>query len=599
MNDIKGLKSRKKRFRFLLFASYIIFAAIVITFVIMLHIHYSKTSLLKSFESEAMSHSKHKIAYLENIYNATTDTILSIANNPYFQDFIKKDENKRYIQELFKTIMSSNANYMQLRFINEFGQEIIRVDRDEIGSKVKVIPKQMLQNKSKRYYYKECCLIPKGSIWFSKIDLNVERGEVEIPFKPVVRVAYPLYESEKFKGFIMVNLFMKKYLKFLSTSPIHDIFIIDSDGYFISHPNSEYSWSKYTNKLNVIEYFPDCYKQIVGSKSSHLIADCELFVNPVHLNTTQNLTLIYKLKESKIISKQNSFNQRTAITLLLVILVAIPFAYIISHPLNRMYEELQKQKTEVEKLASNLEEEIKKKIEEASFKDRMLQHQSKLAALGEMIGNIAHQWRHPITRLSLIVQNIKNYKNAGKLSDEMLESYISSALEQIDYMSDTIEDFRTFYKPDKKSTYFKPLSSIESAIKIVSGSIGHKGIDFEIIKESDFMIEGYPNQFSQVILNILQNAKDVLQERQVESPKIKIRLYKKDGKKFIEIEDNGGGIKDDNIKKIFEPYYTTKNEEGTGIGLYMSKRIIEDRFAGSLMAKNSQNGAVMILIFET
>ena len=209
-----------------------------------------------------------------------------------------------------------------------------------------------------------------------------------------------------------------------------------------------------------------------------------------------------------------------------------------------------------------------------------------------MLGNIAHQWRHPITRLSLIIQNLKSLHENKKLTHEQFLKYYKSSLEQIDYMSDTIEDFRNFYKEDKEKKLFNPSLAIENAYKIINASIKHEGIQLSINKKDKFKVLGYQNQFSQVILNILQNAKDAFEEKNINNPFVTVTLYTKNGKNIIDIKDNAGGIKAEIIDTIFDAYVTTKQNNGTGIGLYMSRTIIEENFNGKLYAKNYKNGSI-------
>ena len=212
-------------------------------------------------------------------------------------------------------------------------------------------------------------------------------------------------------------------------------------------------------------------------------------------------------------------------------------------------------------------------------------HQSKLASLGEMLGNIAHQWRHPITRLSLLVQNLQMAYNVNRCNKEYIDKFSKQALTQIDYMSNTIDDFTNFFKKDKQKQKFLLQDVVADALKLIDARL--KNID--VIKEykNEIEIFGYKTEFSQVILNILNNAVDILQKK--EYGKIWIRIYDN----IIEIEDNGGGV-DEAIKdKIFEPYFTTKfQSQGTGIGLYMSKVIITKHFNSKLEVYNSKNGAV-------
>lgn len=596
MINLNEIKKQKKRFKFFLFFSYLLFATLLLSAIFMLHIYFNNLTFLKKFEREARVHAEDKMNYLNFFYENASDTLKAIASNREFVNFVKNNKDKKIVEDLFDTMIRSDRYYMQLRYIDINGNETIRFDRSHIGSTPYEIPKDFLQNKYPRYYCKKCLALPKDKIWFSNIDLNVEHGKVETPFKPVIRIAYPIYINDKYKGFIILNIFMRDYLRILTLSPTFDVYLIDEKGYFIIHPNSIYNWSRYKKDGKTIyDEFPKYAKKIMQTTKPLFIKAKKIYIQPLQFKNSQNLRLIYVEKIEKIKYTEHYIAKRTFFTVLLAILVAIPFAFLLSSPINKMYESLEEKSEELKDIANNLEEKVKKEIEKNKKKDRLLENQSKLAALGEMLANIAHQWRHPLTRLSLILQNIKLYSSQEKLDKKLLDNYIQNSLKQIEYMSQTIDDFRNFYKDDKEKVEFNINQSIKNALNIIEASIKHNGIQIKTKMETEYIYKGYPNQLSQVILNILQNSKDVLEQNRIKSPFIEITLTKKAGKIFIDIKDNGDGIPQEIIDKIFEANFTTKKSTGTGIGLYMSKTIIVDNFNGRLYAKNWENGAIFTI----
>jgi len=220
---------------------------------------------------------------------------------------------------------------------------------------------------------------------------------------------------------------------------------------------------------------------------------------------------------------------------------------------------------------------------------QMLIQQSRLAAMGEMIGNIAHQWRQPLNALVLVHSNIKDDFAYGELNKENLDKSLHDAERLIEKMSCTIEDFRNFFKPNKKPKPFSLDKSIRETLKLVHASFLANNI--EIVLHGDEAIEahGYANEFSQVLLNALSNAKDALLEREISPGKIDISLGQDETRVWVIIRDNAGGVPEDVLPKIFDPYFTTK-EKGTGIGLYMS-RMIMGHMEGAIEARNSGDGA--------
>lgn len=554
MTNISRIKRQKKRFRKILVISYIAFAALILSSIYMLHVRLSAQESLKHFKNNTISDSFQKQRYLDNFLSRSSNLIKAISTNKEFISFAKNGTNKKAAEDLLRSMIKIDKSYMQLRYIDHSGNEIIRFDRSNIGSKVK--KQKNLQNKSKRYYCKKCAALQKGDIWFSNIDLNVEHGKIEKPIKPVIRVSIPIYSDKKYLGFLILNVFMKHYLNDLTDSTIYDLYLCDLNGNFIISKNPKDNWSKYLDKrINAIDDF-DIRTQNF-KKDTYFSKKDRYYVKTLKISGFNDLKLIYfeNLKQKEITKKL--IERRVLVTVLFAIFISFPFAYLVSVPISKLYDSLEEEAEEIAKQANNLEIRVKEEIDKNRAKDKLLENQAKLAALGEMIGNIAHQWRHPITRLSLITQNLKSLYDAKKMTNETFERYYKNSLQQIDYMSQTIEDFRNFYKEDKEKSLFYPSASIGNACKIVNASIKHEGIKLSVHVEDNFQILGFPNQFSQVILNILQNAKDALEEKSIKEPYINIKLYQKDEKNYIEIRDNAGGIDKKIIDKIFDAYISS------------------------------------------
>lgn len=240
---------------------------------------------------------------------------------------------------------------------------------------------------------------------------------------------------------------------------------------------------------------------------------------------------------------------------------------------------------------------ISYQIEEITSKDQALIQQSRFAAMGEMIGNIAHQWRQPLNAVAAIIQDLQDAYRHNELSSELMDESIHDGMQLIEFMSRTINDFRQFFAPDQSPEIFslteicdKTLSFLDAALRNDIITI-HKHYPYDTIK-----LLGYPNQLSQVILNLLSNAKDALKKNRTDSRIIQLKIVPDDQGVFLHIEDNGGGIPEDVLPKIFEPYFTTKEQgEGTGIGLYMSKNIVERYFKGRINVHNTREGVVFII----
>jgi signal transduction histidine kinase len=239
---------------------------------------------------------------------------------------------------------------------------------------------------------------------------------------------------------------------------------------------------------------------------------------------------------------------------------------------------------------NQLSQEKDQEIADHKQKTNMLLQQSKLALMGEMISNIAHQWRQPLNSISLIINNINISKAFGKLDDNQLDSSMKKIEDNLQFMSKTIDDFRNFYKPNKQKEQFSIKESILLARSIVEAGFEDKGIALDINIDQDIHINGHKNEFSQVIVTLLENSKDALLSRKIQSPKISIDLKSKNNKLLLVLEDNAGGIDEQIISKIFDPYFTTKHKtQGTGLGLYIANMIIKS-IDGNIDVSNTKDG---------
>jgi signal transduction histidine kinase len=212
--------------------------------------------------------------------------------------------------------------------------------------------------------------------------------------------------------------------------------------------------------------------------------------------------------------------------------------------------------------------------------------------MGEMISTIAHQWRQPLNILGLLAQDLYLAKRRGEVNEEYVETNVKKTMEVIQQMSKTIDDFRSYFKPDKEKVEFQAVETIEKTISMLEGSFKASEISIDVQKTGDPVINGYPGEFIQVLLNILFNARDAFISRHIDSPKISIKAFTEGGKTVVTVADNAGGIPEEIRDKIFEPYFTTKGpEQGTGVGLFMCKTIIEKNMGGTLAVQNTGSGA--------
>jgi len=238
-------------------------------------------------------------------------------------------------------------------------------------------------------------------------------------------------------------------------------------------------------------------------------------------------------------------------------------------------------------------------VEENRQQQFFMLQQNRLAQMGEMIAMIAHQWKQPLNNLSLLNQLITSKYKKGKLDDKTMEYFQSNAKQYIELMSETIHDFTNFFKPQQDKENFEINELISNVSNIIAPSLHQKSIKFIFSPQNKYSCLGYKNSLAHAIINIINNAKDALDDTQITQKQIKIELYEQDNHLIISIRDNAGGISEDIIDKVFDPYFSTKsNKNGTGLGLYMTKLLITEHMNGEIEVFNSQEGAVFNIILK-
>lgn len=961
----------------LLFIVFIVFSLILSSSIMLIEELFFEQSAQKVALKNAEKKSFERERVIKEFLDSSKQNLQAIRTSNYFELFLDEKKKKEDIEQLFLTLSDSQANFFQLRYIDENGNEQIRVDRKSLGEKPVLTSQEMLQNKSTRYYFKDSKVKEPESIWFSAIDLNIEKGEVEKPFKPTLRAVLPVEKNKKFGGILIINYFMSDFFEKFVDMPFYDMILFDDSGRSIYHYANE--TIKYKNcwgntlpqGYKIFDEFGTLAKEILSSKVTHTQ---EFISRKLDLPIYGGLNLLLKPRESYIVQEQqNTLEQYIAITFIVFFLSIILTFFVIKlfsrallnldklKELNSELHSLQlrnnvalqaskigiwewdyatntmkwdtqmykihglepevgeqafdiwkksvdeddmdrvektllsaaekekdfdisfwittpdsqkryikafginefdannkpyrmigtnldmtdiKEKSlaldraqveisnaldrydkalavtedgiwdwdvesmsvyysptwksiigykddEIENLFSEWEKlvhpddleyaageamklargevenysiefrmlckdgssktilsrakivakdtngkpkrivgthvdvqdnkellkgvldsslsgimafkavrnkdgvivdfiytlvnkkaqeivgqnahellgkyllsimpghiedglfdiyvnvtdtqeslerefyyeheglkhwfyqivvpykngfvvtfsditESKNLIEDNTRKENLLLQQSKLAAMGEMIGAIAHQWRQPLATISGALFNILDAYNDKELDKEYLENMLALSDKNIKYMSKTIDDFRNYFSPTKEKMPFYLEDSIINALGIVGVQLRENGIEVtinchgksfkQLLENIDCskkaLVDGYENEFSQVIINLLANARDaILDNPSIKKKIISISVYTDEDINFIEILDNGGGIPEELVDKVFEPYFTTKDQgKGTGIGLYMSKMIVEN-MDGKIFAQNKDNGA--------
>ena len=263
---------------------------------------------------------------------------------------------------------------------------------------------------------------------------------------------------------------------------------------------------------------------------------------------------------------------------------------------SKLAKQVQLKTQELRAINHSLEKTVHEKIEELIQKDKLLGVQSKQAVMGEMISMIAHQWRQPLSMITLQISNLQIKKMIGTLEGEdEYDKTLTKISDTIIYLSETIDDFQTYFRPDRKLTIVEIHELLLKAINFASPRARENSIEIIVQKEKEIYAKVYASELIQVVLNLVNNAIDALTE--ISRDKKFIHLHVRIDKDilYIDIKDNGIGILAENMEKLFEPYFSTKGKNGTGLGLYMSKMIIEKQFLGHIDVQSSVEGTHFII----
>ena len=275
-------------------------------------------------------------------------------------------------------------------------------------------------------------------------------------------------------------------------------------------------------------------------------------------------------------------------------LLLVYFIYRIFNQKDILDKEVKNKTKELKEINENLEQKVTKEVDKNLKKELLLFEQSKMATMGTMIGNIAHQWRQPLSIISTTASGIKMEKEFLLLDIEELPDKMDKITEQVDYLSETVGTFRNFLKEKKELQEVILQERIKVSLSIVGVALKDNSIELRnnVDNKNPIKITMVIGELSQVIINIINNAKDILIEKNIQTPWVQLDLIKDNNKAIITIKDNGGGIPPEVLPKIFDEYFTTKDDEkGTGLGLHMSQKIIHNSLKGKLYAKNTENGA--------
>jgi PAS domain S-box-containing protein len=524
----------------------------------------------------------------------------------------------------------------------------------------------------------------KDEIGTSNFNLNMEKGKIQLPKRPVARLGMKVYDNNgQERGLIILNICLRTFFANLDKTILYDVFLLDNKGKFLHHHDKRYGIIGDQN-YTIFDMIPTLNNNILNEE---IYLEKHLFITKLNLfNNTQDIRIVLKNKFIAQGEKTHEMQEKFVIAYIIFAIILLPLALYFSKRPDELTKDIKEKMDVISqnviysrtdksgkivdvsdafcKLSGYSKEELigsshniirhpdsskelfedmwekllsfkawrgeiknKKKdggyywvfsdiqpkfnnkgehigyisvrsdiTDRKNFEHQQLEmlEQSKMAAMGEMIGNIAHQWRQPLSVITTVASGVAFKQENNVLKIEDIPKDMDHIVQSAEYLSDTIETFRNFLKEKKERKDICIQDRVLEVLSILSATI--KNYDLRIIDNiSDtepITINMVAGELEQVIINILNNSKDVFIEKEIDDRWIKLDLQKYEDKIVFTIEDNGGGIPEHILPKIFEAYFTTKHKsKGTGLGLNMSYRIVTESFNGKLYVNNTRNGA--------
>ncbi|RXJ59931.1 ATP-binding protein [Candidatus Marinarcus aquaticus] len=528
------------------------------------------------FQTQAHTNEKNMQSLMSDKQNSTLSIALVLSQDRSVQNFLLNGEGVKVQMEQLSQLLKEKTHYRStwIHIIDKNGTSLYRSWTKKAGDNVLNVRKdlqRMHQN--------------------PKIMNTISTGIFDMTFKSMV----PIFKNETFIGSVEVITKFNSITKKIQADGIEPIILVDKtyknqlkkpytklfiDDYYVANINVNSKIVDYVRQKGVERFWAkNSYETMDGYFVSYYhIKDIDgklmattVFFSPLHEVQTGHLDYF------KNIALVLSFSAIVGFVLSMVLI----YNYLKRQEQVNLNSVL---RTYNQKLKSK----IKKEIENSRKKDIIVAQQSRLVALGEMIGNIAHQWRQPLSAISTATSGLQIKYEFGNLNKEEFLELTNGIMHNTKFLSDTIEDFRTFFQKDKEQVNFSLSTLVFETYNIIKALYNTQHIDVFFDLDESIMYRGYKSELSQVLLNLFNNSKDALAQVSNENKMVYIKTYETKEALFLEFHDSGGGVDEQYNEKIFDPYFTTKHQSnGTGIGLYMSKEIISKHFDGDISNQNA------------
>ncbi len=450
--------------------------------------------------------------------------------------------------------------------------------------------------------YKDTGDNKKALTYFSgALEIQNEIGDKRDIANTTMNIALIYLELNEFK---QTESYLEKSLKL--AEEIQSKELIQAN--YLAYSDLYTAQSMDAKALEYFKHYSNLKYNIISGESNEKITEIQNLYDAEKRDRANKLN---RIKTERMLHKASVLRMWLIIILFVELAFMLFYVYSIKRKDNRKLQvqiyatqkaekELRKSHEELKELHLNLEKKVDIAIKDIRQKDHIIIKQFRTASMGQMITNIAHHWRQPLMAVGAIIQNFEDIYEDGSLTLDYIQENTDKVMDILQGMSRTIDDFRIFFRPHEAEEKFYLKEAMEKVLRFIEVGFKENKIKLEVDFSHDNLVPGLAGEFSQVIMNILDNAKCVFIERKIKSPKVKVSLIKKEDKNVIVINDNGGGIPPNVMDRIFDPYFSTRKpgmETGmeTGLGLYMAKIIIEKNMKGKIFVKNTKEGAEFII----
>jgi len=389
-----------------------------------------------------------------------------------------------------------------------------------------------------------------------------------------------VYAGEKLLGQLSLLLDFSRVAALFESSPAGFIHLCDERGNFLVYNDRLLGAAEHKSVYGIFHETAD------DILFSDIYVGENMYGRTLLLGGGTEYKIFMQMNDSILEAKRQKIVRVTLYLVLGVLLFSLPVAYLFALVPKRLNDEIVEKNDMLQDLNANLNTRVKEAVEANRQKDRIMFNQSKNAAMGEMINMITHQWRQPLSSISALASKLKLMAQLGPVDGKALENEMQQVIDASVYLSQTIEDFKDFFKPDREKVDVMVKSVIDDALKFSAHPITIGGITVhKQVRDGGETVRLYKNELVQVLMNLLKNAVDQLISRESDDKSITIATSVSNGTLLIRIDDTGGGIPEHVLPHIFDEYFTAK-ENGTGLGLYMSRMIMRERFNGTVEAEN-------------